>query len=86
MATSKVYLRGLTRFNVYNLLLCPGSVTLDIAGRGLIVDGWLRLREQARIGVLISRLRMTLDNVLARKIEDPASNLSDNEVVRIVRK
>ncbi len=29
---------------------------------------------------------MTLDNVLARKIEDPALSLSDNEVVRIVRK
>ena len=31
-------------------------------------------------------LRMTLDNSLARKIEDPAWDLSDNEVVRTVRK
>ena len=29
---------------------------------------------------------MKLDNVLAKNIEDPALNLSDNKVVRIVRK
>ena len=29
---------------------------------------------------------MKLDNILAKNIEDPASILSDNKVVRIVRK
>ncbi len=45
MATSKIDIRGLTPFNVYSLLLFSGPVTLEIVGRGLIVDGWLRLRE-----------------------------------------
>lgn len=40
-------------------------------GRGLIVDNWLRLRGWARIGVLISRLRMMLDAVLAARIDNP---------------
>lgn len=39
MATSKFHIRGLTPFNVYNLLLFSGPVTLDILERGLIVDG-----------------------------------------------
>ena len=34
---------------------------------------------------MISRLRMSLDNVLARNIDDLAFNLSDNEVVSRVR-
>lgn len=41
-------------------------------GRGLIVDGWLRLRGWARIGVLVSRLRTMLDEALAARIDNPA--------------
>jgi ATP-dependent RNA helicase DHX57 len=57
---------------------------LDTLGRGLIVDGWLRLRGWARIGVLVSRLRSMLDDVLAKKIDEPEMDLSNNEVVAIV--
>ena len=35
---------------------------------------------------MISRLQMTLDTVLARNIKDLALDLSDDEVVRRVRK
>lgn len=72
MATSKVFIRDLTPFNPYSLLLFCGPITLDTTGRGLIVDGWLRLRGWARIGVLISRLRLMLDEVLASRIDNPA--------------
>lgn len=57
---------------------------MDTLGRGLIVDGWLRLRGWARIGVLVSRLRSMLDDVLAKKIDEPEMDLSNNEVVAIV--
>lgn len=86
MATSKVFIRELTPFNAYTLLLFGGPITLDTLGRGLIVDGWLRLRGWARIGVLVSRLRMMLDDVLAGKIENPELEVADNEVVVAVRK
>ncbi|OJI79471.1 hypothetical protein ASPTUDRAFT_131100 [Aspergillus tubingensis CBS 134.48] len=71
MATSKVFIRDLTPFNAYSLLLFCGSIDLDTAGRGLIVDGWLRLRGWARIGVLVSRLRMMLDEIIAMRIDQP---------------
>ena len=61
----------LLAFNVYSVLLFCGSITLDTTGRGLIVDGWLRLRGWARIGVLVSRLRMMLDDILAARIDNP---------------
>ncbi|KAL9043583.1 MAG: hypothetical protein Q9214_003235 [Letrouitia sp. 1 TL-2023] len=86
MATSKVFIRELTPFNAYSLLLFSGPVTVDTLGRGLIVDGWLHLRGWARIGVLVSRLRLLLDEVLARKIESPDLDLGQSEVIRIVRK
>ncbi|KAI9765735.1 MAG: hypothetical protein M1840_007168 [Geoglossum simile] len=84
--TSKVFIRELTPFNAYALLLFSGPISLDTLGRGLVVDGWLRLRGWARIGVLISRLRMMLDELLARKIDNPSLDLRNDEVVRIVTK
>lgn len=44
-------------------------------GRGLIVDGWLRLRGWARIGVLVSRLRIMLDEALAWRFDNPSASL-----------
>jgi len=44
------------------------------------------LRGWARIGVLVSRLRMMLDEVLARKIDDPGMELGGNDIVDIVRR
>jgi ATP-dependent RNA helicase DHX57 len=73
-----------TAFNAYTALLFSGPITLDTLGRGLVVDGWLRLRGWARIGVLVSRLRGMLDDVLARKIDEPELNLVGNEVVDAV--
>lgn len=73
-------------FNAYTVLLFSGPISLDTLGRGLLVDGWLRLRGWARIGVLISRLRGMLDDVLARKIDEPEMDLAGNEVVRCVER
>ncbi|KAL2196370.1 P-loop containing nucleoside triphosphate hydrolase protein [Corynascus similis CBS 632.67] len=73
MATSKVFVRDLTPFNAYTLLLFTGPITLDTQGRGLLVDGWLRLRGWARIGVLVSRLRGVIDRLIERRIENPSA-------------
>ncbi|KAI4184149.1 MAG: hypothetical protein L6R41_004940 [Letrouitia leprolyta] len=86
MATSKVFIRELTPFNAYTLLLFGGPIILDTLGRGVVVDGWLRLNGWARIGVLVNRLRMMLDDVLAKKIEDPEMDIASSEVVGIARK
>ena len=69
-------------FNAYTLLLFCGPIELDTLGRGLVVDGWLRLRGWARVGVLAARLRSMLDAVIALKVEDPGREVSANEVVR----
>ena len=73
-------------FNAYSLLLFGGAIELDTLGRGLVVDGGLRLRGWARIGVLISRLRQLVDDVIAERVEDPGLDLRGNEVLRTVVK
>jgi ATP-dependent RNA helicase DHX57 len=60
-------------FNTYTLLLFSGAIDLDTSGRGLVVDGWLRLRGWARIGVLVSRLRGVIDQMIERRVENPAT-------------
>ncbi|KAE8146345.1 P-loop containing nucleoside triphosphate hydrolase protein [Aspergillus avenaceus] len=80
MATSKVFIRDLTPFNAYSLLLFCGSIDLDTTGRGLIVDGWLRLRGWARIGVLVSRLRMMVDEIIAARIDNPSSSVEKGDI------
>ncbi|KAJ4306256.1 putative ATP-dependent RNA helicase ucp12 [Collariella sp. IMI 366227] len=86
MATSKVFVRDLTPFNAYTLLLFAGSITLDTQGRGLVVDGWLRLRGWARIGVLVSRLRGVIDKLIERRVENPSDTnvASAAEIIRVV--
>ncbi|KAJ5098147.1 hypothetical protein N7532_005148 [Penicillium argentinense] len=89
MATSKVFIRDLTPFNAYSLLLFCGSITLDTMGRGLVVDGWLRLRGWARIGVLVSRLRTMLDEALAARIDNPSLELdggAGDKVIEAVKR
>lgn len=58
-------------------------------GRGLVVDGWLRLRGWARIGVLVSRLRTMLDEALAARIDNPsigADTGTGDKVIEAVKK
>lgn len=76
----------ITAFNAYTLLLFSGAIELDTLGRGLVVDGWLKLRGWARIGVLVSRLRGMVDDIIAKKVENPAMDLRDNDVIRAVVK
>ncbi|KAG7127829.1 putative ATP-dependent RNA helicase ucp12 like protein [Verticillium longisporum] len=86
ISTSKTFIRDLTPFNAFTLLLFSGAIELDTMGRGLVVDGWLRLRGWARVGVLVSRLRGMVDDVIRLKVERPEVDLRDNDVLKAVAK
>jgi len=73
-------------FNAYTLLLFSGAIELDTQGRGLVVDGWLRLRGWARIGVLVSRLRGVIDRLIADRVENPGLDLEKSEIIKMVVK
>jgi HrpA-like RNA helicase len=86
METSKTFIRDLTPLNAYALLLFGGPIEVDTSGQGVIVDGWLRLKGWARIGVLASRLRALLDDELRRRIDSRGTVVADDtglfEIVR----
>ncbi|KAJ4372578.1 putative ATP-dependent RNA helicase ucp12 [Didymella sp. IMI 355093] len=88
MATSKVFVRDITPFNSYSLLMFAGRIQVDTLGRGLVVDEWIRLRGWARIGVLVSRLRGMLDQVLEKMVREPGKAMGERErdVVRVVQR
>jgi ATP-dependent RNA helicase DHX57 len=53
------------------------------------VDGWLRLRGWARIGVLVSRLRGVIDGLIERRVEGTTTTTtggagSESEIIRLV--
>lgn len=73
-------------FNVFTLLMFSGPIELDTLGRGLLVDGWLRLRGWARVGVLVARLRGMVDDLIAQKVENPGIELGDDQVIKLVTK
>jgi HrpA-like RNA helicase len=87
MATSKIFIRDITPFNAYSLLMFAGQIQVDTLGRGLVIDEWIRLRGWARIGVLVSRLRGMLDRVLEGMVKEPGKGMSEREqeVVSVVR-
>ncbi|KAF3914873.1 hypothetical protein ABW20_dc0105860 [Dactylellina cionopaga] len=87
VATSKVFLRDVTPVNAYGLMLFGGGgLELDMNGRGVKVDGWLRVKCWLRIGVLVRLLRVLLDEELQKKVEDPDLDLGNSEVARLVRR
>ena len=79
MATSKTFIRDLTPLNAYALLLFGGKIEVDVQGGGMLVDEWLRLRGWARIGVLVSRLRGLVDEVLRRRIDGQGEDGGDGK-------
>ena len=74
VATSKVFVRELCPAGTFATLLFAGAgIEVDKLGRGVVVDGWMRVRGWARIGVLVARLRGVIDERLRMWFERPES-------------
>ena len=89
ISTSKHFIRECSPLNAYALLLFGGHVEMDTAGRGLLVDGWLKVRAHPRIGALVGRLRGMLEGVLGGWSDgvgdgDGGTEGMRREVVRVV--
>ncbi|MDI1489477.1 MAG: putative ATP-dependent RNA helicase ucp12 [Ramalina farinacea] len=87
LSTSKHFIRECSPLNAYALLLFGGKVEMDTAGRGLLVDGWLKVRAHPRIGALVGRLRGMLEGVLGGWVDEGDVGGREGmrrEVVRVV--
>ena len=89
MTTSKVFVKEVTPCNVFGVLMFAGKLAVDGAGRGVVVDEWIRIRGWARIGVLVGRLRGMVDAILEKRVENPevdGRDRGEEEVLGVVRR
>ncbi|KAL9179117.1 hypothetical protein ACHAXT_000159 [Thalassiosira profunda] len=82
--TSKAFVSDATECNPYALLLFGGAMEVR-ASQGLIVlDDWIRLSANARIGSLIGGLRQKVDELLERKVADPSLDIAGSTEMKLI--
>ena len=82
--TSKAFVSDATECNPYALLLFGGAMEVR-ASQGLIVlDDWIRLSANARIGSLIGGLRQKVDGLLERKVADPSLDIAGSTEMKLI--
>ncbi|TYZ67311.1 hypothetical protein PybrP1_002952, partial [[Pythium] brassicae (nom. inval.)] len=82
--TSKLFVRESTMVNPYALLLFGGKLEVVHEKNLLRLDEWVQFSAVARIGVLIKALRRHLDQLLTDKIENPALDIAQSELVSAI--
>ncbi|KAG7338163.1 ATP-dependent helicase HrpA [Nitzschia inconspicua] len=85
--TSKPFLRDVTECSAYGLLLFGGDLTVETRNNAILVDSWVRLSANARIGALIQGLRSKMDDLLESKIDNPDNvSISTAPVMQLIVK
>ena len=74
--TSKPFLRDANECNIYDLLLFGGSLQVSSSEGLIIIDNYVRLSANARIGALIGGLRKKVDEILSKKVADPSLDVA----------
>ena len=82
--TSKPFLRDATECTSYALLLFGGKLDVQASEELVIVDGYIRLSANARIGALIGGLRKKVDELLSEKIANPSSDIVASIEMKII--
>ena len=83
--TSKPFLRDATECSAYALLLFGGKLEIQASNGLIVVEGWVRLAANARIGALIGGLRKRIDQLLSKKIENPNFDICGTVEMKLIR-
>uniref|UniRef100_A0A7S2WP36 RNA helicase n=2 Tax=Eucampia antarctica TaxID=49252 RepID=A0A7S2WP36_9STRA len=84
--TSKPFLRDATECSSYSLLLFGGKISVQVANDLIIIDDYVHLSANARIGALIGGLRKKIDDLLTEKVKDPTLDISSRVEMKIIVK
>lgn len=75
--TSSIYIRDSTNISDYSLLMFGGNLTPSKRGDGIeMLGGYLHFSASKSVLDLIKKLRVELDKILKRKIEEPHFDVS----------
>jgi len=82
--TSKAFLRDATECSSYALLLFGGKIEVLAAKGTIVIDDYVRLAANARIGALIGGLRRKVDDLLNKKVMDPSLDIAASVEMRLI--
>uniref|UniRef100_A0A8D1R4D8 RNA helicase n=1 Tax=Sus scrofa TaxID=9823 RepID=A0A8D1R4D8_PIG len=72
---ARVYLRETTLITPFSVLLFGGDIEVQHRERLLSVDGWIYFQAPVKIAVIFKQLRVLIDSVLRKKLENPKMSL-----------
>ncbi len=84
--TSKPFLRDVNECNIYDLLLFGGNLKVSSSEGVIIIDDYVRLSANARIGALIGGLRRKVDEMLSQKVSNPLLNVTNSVEMKLIVK
>ncbi|KAL3943869.1 MAG: hypothetical protein SGBAC_002073 [Bacillariaceae sp.] len=84
--TSKPFLRDATECSAYALLLFGGQLDVQARNDTIVIDNWVKLSANARIGALIHGLRSRMDDLLEQKINNPSIRIAETPEMRLIVK
>lgn len=84
--TTKPFLRDANECNIYDLLLFGGKLQVSSSDGIIIIDDYVRLSANARIGALIGGLRRKVDDILSKKITDPKIDVAKSVEMKLIVK
>ncbi|XP_054254191.1 ATP-dependent RNA helicase DHX29-like isoform X3 [Indicator indicator] len=82
---AKVYLRETTLISPFPILLFGGDIEVQHRERLLTVDGWIHFQAPVKIAVIFKQLRVLIESVLKKKLENPQMSLEDDKVLHIIK-
>nr|XP_054507733.1 ATP-dependent RNA helicase DHX29 isoform X3 [Agelaius phoeniceus] len=82
---AKVYLRETTLISPFPILLFGGDIEVQHRERLLTVDGWIHFQAPVKIAVIFKQLRVLIESVLKKKLENPKMSLEDDKVLYIIK-
>lgn len=81
---ARVYLRETTLITPFPVLLFGGDIEVQHRERLLSVDGWIYFQAPVKIAVIFKQLRILIDCVLRKKLENPKMSLEDDKILQII--
>uniref|UniRef100_A0A8C3Y1X8 ATP-dependent RNA helicase DHX29 n=1 Tax=Catharus ustulatus TaxID=91951 RepID=A0A8C3Y1X8_CATUS len=82
---AKVYLRETTLISPFPILLFGGDIEVQHREHLLTVDGWIHFQAPVKIAVIFKQLRVLIESVLKKKLENPKMSLEDDKVLYIIK-
>ncbi|KAG8598934.1 hypothetical protein GDO81_002806 [Engystomops pustulosus] len=82
---SKVFLRETTLVSPFPVLLFGGDIAVQHRERLLTVDEWIQFQAPVKIAVIFKELRVLIESVLKKKLQNPKMSLEDDEILRVIK-